>query len=221
MRHRVESLLVLWLASAAGASWAADWPELPLPDGVQGQWVSKHMVHNGVPMRAARFDTPLPPSALVGFYQKKWPGQVNVTDLGTKKIVAHATGSHFITIEITGGAAGSQAQIGITEALKETPRKSPGEDFLKPAGTRVVTDTVYLDNPGRTLSMEVPLSAYQADAFYKARLPMRGWRHDGARPCSLASQVCSATYVKDKEQLVLTFNRNGERTDVVVNQSGR
>lgn len=222
MRHVRDVLCVLALGLAASMpAMASSWPELPLPDDSQGEWVSRHMIHNGVPMRAARFQSQLPPAQLVRYYEQLWPGQVTVTHLGSKKIVAHGTNKHFFTIEISGGAAGSEGQIGIVEVLKETPRAEPGADFLKPSGTQVVTDTVYLDNPGRTLTMNVRMSPFQADGFYKSRLPERGWRSQDAKPCPMMALSCTASYSNGKEQMTLTFNRNGETTDMVVNQISR
>lgn len=220
--HRILSATCALLLMATGQSIAAaDWPELPLPDDTQGEWVSRHMIHNGLPMRAARFHSELTPAQLVQYYGKLWPGQVTVTDLGTKKIVAHGTNQHFFTIEISGGLAGSEGQIGIVEVLKEKPKAEPGADFLKPSGTNVVTDTVYIDNPGRTLAMNARMSPFQADAFYKSRLPVRGWRNENSKPCSMMALSCIANYSNGKEQMTITFNRNGETTDMVVNQISR
>src|SRR5690606_11518142 len=150
------------LITANQQAFASDWPELPFPDDTEGEWVSRHMVHNGEPMRVARFQSKLPPTQLVQYYEQRWPGQATVTDLGNKKIVAHGTQQHFFTIEISGGAAGSEGQIGIVEVLKEKPKTEPGADFLKLSGTRVITDTVYIDNPGRTLAMNARMSPFQA-----------------------------------------------------------
>lgn len=221
MRRVLDALCVLLLIAASQHATAADWPELPLPDDTEGEWVSRHMVHNGVPMRAARFQSRLTPAQLVRYYEQHWPGQVTVTDLGSKKIVAHGTQQHFFTIEISGGAAGSEGQIGIVEVLKEKPKAEPGADFLKPSGTRVITDTVYIDNPGRTLAMNARMSPFQADTFYKSRLPERGWRNEDNKPCPMMALSCIANYSNGKEQMTLTFNRNGETTDVVVNRISR
>lgn len=217
----LRELVGIALLLCAGTGAAADWPELPLPEDAQGEWVSRHMIHNGIPMRAARFTSALAPQQLVDFYQRKWPGQTTVNELGGKRIVGHGTATHFTTIEISGGASGSEGQIGIVELLKETPKTPPGADFLKPSGTRVITDTRYLDNPGRTLAMEAPLSPFQSESFYRSRLPAAGWRHERPQPCSMAARSCTADYSRDKEQMTLTFNRNGDITEIVVNQVRR
>lgn len=221
MRRVRDAGTALLLAAGIQCAVAADWPELPLPEDSQGEWVSRHMIHNGVPMRAARFQSKQTPTQLVRFYERKWPGQMTVTDLGGKKILAHGSSSHFITIELSGGAAGSEGQIGIVELVKDKPATAPGAGFLMPAGTSVVTDTVYLDNPGRTLAMNTALSPFQVDAFYKARLPDRGWRKEGGKPCPVMAQSCVTSYVSGKQQMTLTFHRNGETTEVVANQSSR
>lgn len=222
MTH-AHKLLATWMLAAGviPAAVAADWPELPLPDDTEGEWVSRHMIHNGIPMRAARFHSKETPDQLIRFYEQKWPGQVVVTDLGNKKIVAHATSKHSITIELSGGSNGSQGQIGIIELIKQAPKAAPGADFIKPAGTQVITDTVYMDNPGRTLSMTAPMSPFQADAYYKARLPANGWRSEDTRTCAMMAVSCVSSYANGKQQMTITFNRKGDTTDVVVNQISR
>ncbi|NYF22991.1 hypothetical protein HDC36_004481 [Xanthomonas sp. JAI131] len=213
-------LLCLALAALVPAlAHAADWPEVPEPEGAKGEWVSKHMIYNGLHMRSSRYTANQSPQQLVAFYGKQWPGQVVVNEVGNKTIVGHAEGEHYVTIEITGAGAGSEAQVGIVRLLKEKPRKAPGADFLKPSGTTVVNDIEYLDNPGRTLALESPLSPYQGEAFYRNRLPAEGWsQQSSATTCSMISNSCVSSYSKGKQQMTLTFNRREKGTSIVVNQ---
>jgi hypothetical protein len=220
MPRRADLSLSLALALLAPAlACAADWPEVPEPAGAKGEWVSKHMIYNGLHMRSSRYTANESPQQLVAFYWKQWPGQVVVNEVGSKTIVGHAEGEHYVTIEITGAGAGSEAQVGIVRLLKEKPRKAPGADFLKPSGTTVVNDIEYLDNPGRTLALESPLSPYQGDAFYRNRLPAEGWSpQSSATACSMISNSCVSSYSKGKQQMTLTFNRREKGTSIVVNQ---
>ncbi len=216
MRRLTLALLVL-LGPAAAC--AAEWPDVPEPDDAKSEWVSKHMIYNGLHMRSARYTSAQSPQQLVAFYSRQWPGQVTVNDVGSKTIVGHAQGEHYITIELNGAGTGSEAQIGIVRLLKEKPRTAPGADFMKPSGTTVVNDIQYLDNPGRTLAMESTLSPYQSEAFYRNRLPAEGWTaQSSATACSMISNSCVSSYSKGKQQMTLTFNRREKGTSIVVNQ---
>jgi hypothetical protein len=218
--QRAPALLLLLML--AGAAQAGNWPEVPLPEGARGEVVSSDMVHNGLPMQASRFSSSLSPDQLVGFYRRSWgAAKVTVTDLGNKRIIGHHRGNHFITVEVSGGAGGSQAQVGIVELLRSDPRHPPGHGFPAPSGSRVITDTRFLDNPGRTLSLESNLSTAQAWEWYRARLQQQGWTQEGGDRCPIIANQCSASYTRGAEAMSLTFERTPAHTAIVANQLRR
>lgn len=212
--------LTVALAFTAGAAGAAAWPEVAEPENVESEWVSKDMIYNGIPMRVSRFTSTRSSAEVVAFYTRQWPGQVVVNELAGKTVVGHAQGEHYITVEVSAKGRGSQAQIGIVRMLDRKPKAAAGADFLKPSGTQVVNDITYLDTPGRTLTMESPLSPFQSEAFYASRLPGKGWKRDtGGSPCSMIARQCVARYSKGSQDMTLTFHRYDQVTSIVVNQT--
>ena len=119
-------LLVIALGALLphGAVLARDWPDVPLPEGAQGEWVSRHMVYNGLNMRASRFMVAAKADAVEAFYRQAWKGEVVRNTLGRKTILGRADGDHFITVELTAKGGGTQGQIGIMEMAK--PKGTPG-----------------------------------------------------------------------------------------------
>lgn len=219
MRRRVERFWLALLVAVPLAA-AADWPQVAEPEDAQSEWVSKHMIYNGIPMRASRFTSSQSVQQVLDFYNRQWPGQTVVHVVGPKTVVGHSERTHFVTIEIEARGSGSQAQVGIVELGKDKPRQPPGADFLKPGGTQVVNDIQYLDNPGRTLAMENTLSPFQSESFYRSRLPAEGWQLEGnATPCSMIANSCVARYSKGKQEMTMTFSRHEQGTSIVVNQT--
>jgi hypothetical protein len=201
---------------------AQAWPEVPMPEDAQYTPVSAHMEHNGLPMRAGRYTTVLSPDQLVGFYHRQWgQGRADVTVLEDRRIIGHHQGKHFITVEVRAEGRGSLAQIGITELLGRTPAQPPGHGFPQPAGTRVITDTRFLDDPGRTVSLEVRLPVAQAWEWYRARLQQQGWQHDARAGCAVMARQCSASFQRGREAMTLTFDHQPGHTAVVANQLRR
>lgn len=218
MRRAVEAALAAALVLASGGVRAADWPDVPVPKGSSGEWVTKHMINNGLHMRVSRHRMEADPQALVAFYERQWPGKVVVNEVGSKTVVGHPEGDYFVTIEIGRDGAGSEAQIGIMRMAKEKPRQPPGAGFLKPSGAKVINDIQYLDNPGRTLSLRTGLSPHQSEAFYRGRLPAQGWKPDRGQTCVRDATRCMASYSKAEQQMLLTFNGDSGGTSIVANQ---
>ena len=201
---------------------ALAWPEVPMPEGASYEEVSRHMEHNGLPMRAGRFRSALGPEQVVGFYHRRWGSNGStVSLLEDRRIIARHQGRYFITIEVRPEGGGSLAQIGITELLGREPAQAPGSGFPQPGGTRVITDTRFLDDPGRTLSLEVPMPVAQAWEWYRARLQQQGWQADGRQGCAVMARQCQAGYQRGREALTLTFDQQPGHTAVVANQLRR
>ena len=220
-RTEVAALLLLVLCSAGAHADA--WPDVPMPDDAQGEWVARDMVHNGLPMRASRYQVQMTPDQLVEHLRREWNGMVVVNQIDEQTIVGHAQGDHYITVDIRREGAGSVAQVGIMKMSARRPEKAPGTGFPRPSGSRVVNDIEYIDEPGRTLTVETALSPYQSDNYYRQRLPGEGWKLDaaGGRPCVVMSLQCSSSYSRGKDAMVLTFHRMAEGTSIVANQTRR
>jgi len=223
MRRTDVTVLAALLALASAGAHADGWPDVPMPDGAQGEWVARDMVNNGLPMRASRYQVPMTPAQLVEYLRRAWNGMVVVDEIGEQTIVGHAQDDHYVTVDIRREGTGSVAQVGIVRMSAQRPSTAPGKDFPRPSGSRVVNDIEYIDEPGRTLSVEAPLSPYQSDTYYRQRLPGDGWKLDvaGSRPCVAMSVQCSSSYSRGKETMVLTFTRMAEGTSIVANQTRR
>lgn len=218
MSDRAPLLLVIALGALLphGAVLARDWPDVPLPEGAQGEWVSRHMVYNGLNMRASRFTVAAKADAVEAFYRQAWKGEVVRNTLGRKTILGRADGDHFITVELTAKGSGTQGQIGIMEMAK--PKGTPGNGFAKMPGTRVYEDIVYLDTPqrSRSLNMHNRNSPYQNERFYARELAARGYvREPGSMACESSSAMCISYFIKGDDRIVVSLNRQGDGTSIV------
>ena len=212
---------VLALALAPLAS-AADWPEVPSPEASRTEWVSRHMIYNGVHMRSARFTTAGTPEEVEAFYKRQWNGEVIRNRLGHKTILGHPTGRHYITVDLEASGGGTQGTIGIVD-MKAPPSRLPlGHGLARPANSQVINDIRYLDedSPARTVLLHNTLSPWSNRSFYFRRLVAEGWRHDGGGTCQAASDSCVAQFTRPGAQLSLTFSRvpGGSGTAVMANQ---
>ncbi|KLO00952.1 hypothetical protein AA979_03555, partial [Stenotrophomonas maltophilia] len=84
MRRRVDLLAALAALLFAWPALAASWPDIPEPEGAQSEWVAKDMLYNGLPMRISRFTSALPVSSIVSYYNREWPGQTVINEVGGK-----------------------------------------------------------------------------------------------------------------------------------------
>ena len=210
--------LMLLLATPA---FAADWPDVPLPEGSQAEWVSRHMVYNGVHMRASRFTSTRTLDQIEAFYHEQWGDEMVRNTLGRKRILGHRDGDHYITVDLQSAGGGTEANVGIVDMDAPTAGHPPGYGMPKPANTEVVNDIRYLDaNEARTVLMHNTLSPGLNHDFYLRRLSGQGWRHEGGSECLAVSAGCAARFVKPGSHLSLTFTRapNGEGTMVMANQ---
>lgn len=217
-QHPLQLLMLLALL-AAGAVHAQNWPDVPLPDDARGEWVSRHMVYNGVNMRASRFTSPLSVAEVEAFYRQHWRGRMARDVVGGRTILGHARGDFFITVELQSRGTGTQGQIGISEALGNRRRITPGTGFQRMAGTRVMEDIIHRDTPRetRTLHMVNRHSPQQNQQFYQRVLSERGFtRTADSQSCARAQATCIAYYRKGSERIVINASRNAGDTSVMV-----
>lgn len=220
MIHLHGSTLALLCLCFMGPA-VAGWPTVALPEGSQGETVSEHMNYNGLKMRASHFQTSQQPVEVIAFYAKEWKGKYVVDKLGSKTIVGHAEGNHYITVELEGVGGGTKATLGIVELPKDRTKPNLGEGFYRPAGTTVVSDIRYLDTPeqARTLVLENELSPYVNQQHYFQRLRTQGWRSVSNGNCKPSSTECVARFEKaGGGKMVMTMTReSGMTTATVVN----
>ncbi|MDO5505033.1 MAG: hypothetical protein Q4F49_01895 [Pseudoxanthomonas suwonensis] len=220
-RRAAPLLLALSALLAAGGACAQDWPDVPLPGDARGEWVSRHMVYNGVNMRTSRFASPLPLAEVEAFYREHWRGRMARDVVAGRTILGHARGDFYITVELRPRGTGTQGQIGISEALGDRRRAQPGAGFQRPSGTRVMEDIIHRDTPRqtRTLHMVNRHSPQQNQAFYQRALSGRGYvRTSNSPACSASQPACVAYYEKGRDRIVINASRNAGNTSVMVIQ---
>lgn len=200
----------------------ADWPDVPVPDGARGEVVSRHMIYNGLHMRASRFTAPMPVDQVKAFYRDEWGGAMVDTPHRGKTLLGHATrdARHYITVELTGeGKNATRAQIGVMALPKHAPSPAAlGAGFARMPGTTVAEDIVYLDTPQRvrTLSMLNRYSPLQNSSFYQRSLLARGYRGEpigGA--CNATSESCSSRYSNGDKRITLSSSRTPAGTTTI------
>jgi hypothetical protein len=201
---------------------AADWPDVPVPEGARGEVVSSHMVYNGLHMRASRFTAPMPLDQVKAFYRDQWGPAMADTPHRGKTLLGHATrdARHYITVELTGeGKNTTRAQIGVMALPKRAPSpNSLGAGFARMPGTIVAEDIVYLDTPARvrTLSMVNRYSPLQNSNFYQRSLLAQGYR--GApigSTCTARSDSCSSRYSNGDKRITVSSSRTPAGTATI------
>lgn len=218
MCRNVAPLLAALLLACTSAR-ADDWPDVPLPDHSRGEWVSKHMVYNGLHMRAAQFTTPTTMEDALTFYRRQWRGDLTENRVGSKTVVGRPSGKHFITIELEPKGKTTRGTVGITRMPDGPPDQPVGHGFARPAGSRVVNDIRYLDtgNETRTLMLSNRLSPYVNQQFYARRLRAQGWDIADAGGCKSSSHACTARFEKKNgARMTMSVVRERQGGSVVV-----
>lgn len=209
------------LASATGST--RKWPSVPLPDGSEGESVSRHMLYNGLHMRASkiRHDT-LAPEQMIAFYRTAWRGLMVENRVAGKIILGHLDGDHYITVEVTHSGRGSAATIGVMQATQDSTPREHGKWLPRPANSEVLNDIQYLDTPGKTRSLTLRnrLTPAQNYDFYRRTLQAQGWAAPGPG-CSVMVSSCSVQFNDGARRLAITLDRDRDGTLIVANQETR
>lgn len=217
---RRASAALLSTVIAALPAIALAWPSVPLPERSRGETVSEDLSYNGLPMRARRFTTPLPPADVLAFYARTWgeDGHV-VTPFGHKTIVGRLEDGHYITVELAAEGVGTAGNIGIMKIPRDQSLPELGKDFYRPAGTEVVSDIVHRDTPNRTrtLMLKNRLSPYANLQLYSSRLGGDGWRGQVAGSCVPASTQCVVNYERQGGgRMMMSLAREQSQGTVIV-----
>lgn len=222
MRRGAEVLAGLLLSACAAAT-AADWPDVPLPDGAEQVTVAGDMLFNGLPMSTRKFRARMRPDEVVGFYRQQWPGEIVEDDLGNgQKVLGHLQGRHYVTVQLESMGGGTEATVGIMDTKAKRPEQPPGDWLAKPANTEVLSDVQYLDLSGkpRTLALRNALSPSQNYLFFRSRLAADDWKPEGAG-CSVMASRCLVEFRRGGQHLSLAIQHDGDATTVLANRTGR
>lgn len=210
---------LLWSAPLQPA-FAADWPEVPIPESAVGEIVSDHMVYNGISMRASRFTVSASPSQVEQFYRKEWGKDVVTTPLGEKTVLGHLDrGGYYTTVELSADGARTRGQIGVMQLpLKKLAADQVGKGFGRLPDTEVSEDIVYMDTPRhvRTLSMVNRYTPLQNQQYYARLYASQGYvRDDSSSSCNGNSTKCVARFTREDDRVTVTSVRGQTGTVIV------
>lgn len=202
------------------ATYAAGWPDVPVPEGARGELVSDDMVYNGLSMRASTFQVGQDMESVKAFYRAKWGASMVVTPRKGGLVLGHMEdGEYYVTIALNGMGKSTSGQIGVMRLpTKPVPANSVGSGFERPPGTQVGEDIVYKDTPRhvRTLSMVNAYSPMQNEQFYSRRLTAQGYVQEGSEgPCVDTSTSCVSRYARGEDRVTVTSTRNRGSTTIV------
>ena len=218
------ALAACLLAAAMAPAEAADWPDVPAPEDSRSEWVSRHMIYNGVHMQAIRFTSTRAPAQVEAFYREQWGKELIRNTMGHKTILGHPQGRHYVTVDMEASGGGTEGTIGIVDMRAPAPGHPLGHGMPKPANSEVINDIRYLDtdSPARTVLMHNALSPRLNDDYYQRRLSAEGWRRDGAGDCAVTADSCAAQYARAESHIALTFTRvpDASGTMVMANRVG-
>jgi hypothetical protein len=217
--RRRAFVLAAMLPSLAAAS---GWPEVALPDGTKAADVASHMIYNGTDMHGQVFTSAMNAGDVVKYYRGLWGKQSVLTTVDGWQIVGHKEGDFFVTVQIRAEGGGSRGDIGVTRIPKEKVTVELGKGVPHPANTVVFNDIAYPDDPtpARTVAMTNSLSVQQNASFYRDQFIASGWKPSQVSPCATSAPACVMSYEKGDRKLTLMLNRNGARSDIVINMMG-
>ncbi|TQD45693.1 hypothetical protein [Marilutibacter aestuarii] len=192
----IRAMAALSACTLLCAGHASAWPTVRLPEQSKGEVVSEHLKYNGLDMKSSRFVSSKGLEDIVAFYAGQWPGQHVVDEVGSKTIIGHAEGRHYVTVELEAVGGGTRGTVGIMKMPDPGQTPTLGEGFYRPAGTDVVSDIVYLDTPNqtRTLVLENELSPYVNQQHYLRRMRAEGWKAVESAGCRPSSTQCVARF---------------------------
>ncbi len=211
---KLRECIFLVICSVGVAQAANDWPDVPVPDGVQVEWAADAMVFNGVPMQIFSFDYLPGVKALLEFYDKEW------TNEGTEfkqhksnqwEILSAPHGEHYVTIQITDTGNGAYAQVGISNwgAVGDTLPEL-GKGFPRLPASRVMSDINAVDggSRSRTLLIENGHSIASNFRYYLSHFSQQNWN------------VIQQTMDPRQTGALLSVNKGGRELELVVSRQG-
>lgn len=214
----IDRCLVLAACLVPGLASAASWPQPPIPPQTSTADVARHIVFNGLDMRAQVFRSEHDQKDILAFYRKAWGKDMVVNRLGGSQVIGHAEGDYFITVNVNAAGRGSKGTIGIVDVSSAPDHFEPGKGLPHPMGSKVFNDIAYPDDPvpARTVAMRNGLSPRQNATFFRERLAGEGWKPADQEKCSDVSCVMSYTRGDQKMSLVMTRSE-GDQSQVIIN----
>lgn len=200
---------------------AASWPDVPKPEDMTVANVSKHIVFNGLDMRAQVFQSRLSEKEIIAFYRKTWGRRMVVNSLGDSKLIGHKQGDYYITVQISESGGGTKGQIGSMNIASAPDHISLGKGLPTPMGAKVFNDISYPDDtvPARTVAMRDGLSPRQNASYFKERLLGQGWKPAAGNQCRTGDS-CVLRFTRGDSKMTLMVMKatsGGGQSQVVIN----
>lgn len=217
MKISTATPLVVGLLYAAAAS---AHPDVPLPPQTQTAQVAKRIIFDGLEMHAKLFRSSLPQQRIVDFYRQQWGKQASVSTLQVSKIVGHADGDYFITVQVAPDGTGSKGTIGMVRLPADgAPRPQLGKGLPQPAGARVVNDISYPDDrtPARTVLLTDHLSPNQNADYFRSRLIANGWKDANVNQCAMGASHCVMQFRRGDSRMMFVSEQVQGRSQVLIN----
>lgn len=121
---------------------AADWPEIPFPEGTKIESIGEQVRLNGVPMRMHRLHLKESAENSIRFYRDRLGPRLAEQALpGGERILSQGRGDYFITLRIrpvSGSASMALVSVSDVRAAKAAANRALG--FNLPADSRVLSD---------------------------------------------------------------------------------
>ena len=218
---KVKECIFLVMCFVGFAQAADEWPAVPVPDGVQPQWVADAMVFNGVPMQIFTFDYLPGVKALLEFYEEEWRNEgtnFKHHESDQWEILSAPHGEHYVTIQITDTGNSAYAQVGVSNwgAVGDTLPEL-GKGFPRLPASRVISDINAVDGGAhsRTLMIENGHSISSNFRYYLSHFSQQNWniiqKNIGPRQTGALLSLN-----KEGRELELVVSRQGSKSHIVI-----
>lgn len=216
---------------AFGAAPSRDWPALPSPPDASTYWIAPYLEQNTVPMQIRGFESRLPIAEVEAFYRRWFADKVGfgATRIDAVQMLGARLGDYQLTVEFAQKWPGTVGRLSLAavyahdEAKGLAPRDREdriGRGFPRPAGSRVVSDTLSFD-PGqrnRTIVSRNAASVETNALYLREQLLLKGWslRQDRTVEAGTRSAL---VFRRQAEELVVTVARQGAGCLVIASQT--
>lgn len=220
-------------ATAAGAAPQRDWPAIPSPPDASTFWIAEYLEQNTVPMQIRGFETRVPLSEVVRYYEK-WFADKNgygASELGPARVLGARMGAYQVTVQLwatpTGAGAGMGTKGRLVAAVVYEDVPDPearaariGRGFPRPAGSQVISDTLSFDRGQRNRTVMVTNGvSVETNALYLREQMIRlGWTlvQDRTIDGGLRSGL---VFRRAQEEMVVTIARRDTDYIVIASQT--
>jgi hypothetical protein len=223
--------------TAAGAAPQRDWPPIPSPPDASTFWIAEYLEQNTVPMQIRGFETRVPLSEVVRYYEKWFADKsgYGASELGPARVLGARMGAYQVTVQLW--AAPTAAGVGVGAGMvtkgrlvaavvyEDVPNPEErvahiGRGFPRPAGSQVISDTLSFDRGQRNRTVMITNGvSVETNALYLREQMLRlGWTlvQDRTIDGGLRSGL---VFRRAQEEMVVTIARRDTDYIVIASQT--